>query len=122
MNNIELTMDTNYAPDLCQEEDFLGMEQDEVKFIIVKYLINDDFSIALLEHTDQNINDIHKMIDEGIQITILGFGAAAHTSIAELMYGLNHPTRALFRSGVNDIVQKFKEGDELLRKSLKEQD
>ena len=119
MENIELTMDTNYAPDLTITEGF-GEVKDVVEFIIVKYLSNDDFSIALVEQTEENIKDIHKMINDGMAITILGNGVANQTNIAELMYGLNHSARTLFRSAVNDIVQKFTEGDKLLRESLRE--
>ena len=119
MGMVELTMDTDYAPNLYPMED-LGEPKDVVEFIIVKYLTNDDFSISLIEQTEENIKAVHDMINEGMAITILGNGVANQTNIAELMYGLNHPTRTLFRSGVNDIVQKFTEGDQLLRQSLKE--
>lgn len=119
MDNIELTMDTDYAPDLAVTEGF-GEIKDVVEFIIVKYLSNDDFSITLIEKTEENIKDIHAMIDDGMAITILGNGVANKTSVAELMYGLNHSTRVLFRSTINDAVEKFTKGDEILRKSLRE--
>lgn len=115
---IELTLDTEFAPKYSTET--LGEKEEEFNFLIVKYIAGEDISISLVKEDQENINRLDKLMDEGFPVYVLGRGTAKHTNITELIYGLNHPTRVLYRSAVNDISSAFTEGDDLFRKSLKE--
>ena len=118
-DNIELTLDTDYAPKFSTEG--FGEKEKEFNFIFVKYTDKkepNDIKISIVKDSPENLDNIQRMMGEGYQITVLGVGTAKNTNITELMYGLNHPTRTLFRSGVNDLAKLFTEGDGLLKKSL----
>lgn len=117
-NNVEFTLDTDYAPKFSNED--LGEIEKEFNFMIVKFNNSNDTNITIIKETDENVKKIEEMMMQGYKIMVLGMGTAKNTNVTELMYGLNHPTRTLFRSGVNDLVKAFTEGDDLLRKSLKE--
>ena len=116
-----ITIDTDYSPDLSDTPMRAAINGPE-KFIIVytSGKDSDDLSLSILPD-----NDYYNELIKTNNIKVVARGVS-DISISSLYYGLQHPTRILYKSLVqdlnyfyhNNIGTRFEKDDEVLRTEL----
>lgn len=116
-----ITIDTDYSPDLA-DVPFRSVQGLEEGFIIVYTSGKDSDDLALSILPD---NDYYNNLVKENNLKIVARGKS-NVSISSLSYGLQHSTRLLYKSLVQDLNQfyfnkvngRFEKDDEILRTEL----
>jgi hypothetical protein len=111
---MDTILDTELSPKLSTDK--LNTTEDKITFLLIDTTIDNgeftDPSISIIEDTEENRQYI-----KDNNINVIGAGTTKK-SIAELTYGINHPTRLLYRSAVTNLMGEFTEDDKVLRSAL----
>lgn len=118
-----MEFDTDLMPKLAENIKLNREVKDNVPFLIVEFNAREysgDPLISIVADDEYN-----RSIINNLQGRIIGSGTSA-IAIPALMYGLQHPTRLLYKdtiSGINDFLDKylkdkFTKDDEQLRETL----
>ena len=116
-----ITIDTDYSPDLS-DVPFRSVQGSEEGFIIVYTSSKDSDDLALSILPD---NEYYNNLVKDNNLTIVARGKS-DVSISSLSYGLQHSTRLLYKSLVQDLNQfffnkingRFEKDDEVLGTEL----
>ena len=101
MNNVIIT-DTDYAPKNSTDE-FRGFEGGQkIMFVRVFPESGDPFINIVAD------NEYMRECCDKVGAIIVGTGVIEDTSIGELMYGLQHPTRTLYRDAMSTFNEIYK--------------
>ena len=114
--NSVITCDTDYLPKESNIKLNENENNEKIKFFIVDISNNHDVNYAILEATMDNLTIIE---EKKLPIIAEGY---SYTSMAKLIYGLQHPERLLYKSFISDLNEilenRYTQDDMLLKNEL----
>lgn len=123
IKNVErgiITFDSDYTPELADEFPLITKVDKEIPFIIVEICPNESNRDPMISIIPDNVHN-RDIISQSNYYNIIGSGIS-NIAIPALMYGLQHPTRILYKNSMSKVneftanmTNKFNEDDALLR-------
>ena len=118
-----VTIDTDYAPNLAEDIPMRSPDKDQPEEFVIVYTSgkdSNDLALSILPINNYTLELIHAN-----NLTVVARGSA-NISLSSLSYGLQHSTRLLYKSFVQDInafymthiFNRFESDDRLLRTEL----
>ena len=102
-----LTFDTDYIPPLADKIAVTRETDQPVSFLIVEFNAREQSRDPLISIVTDN--EYNREIIKSLEGRIIGNGTSK-IALPALMYGLQHPTRLLYKdtvSGINEFINKY---------------
>ena len=110
-----IEFDTDYMPHLSDVE-LNKSNGEDTKFAIIEFVTvkeSNDPNIHIVTSDYIESKEVKELIDKGI-CRVIG-GGICTKSIAELMYGLQHTTRIMYKHTIQEAFKKFQTDDGFIR-------